>query len=115
MKRLMLVLGVVVLVSAVAFAQNVQSGNWAVDPSTSGYNLNKGNGDRIVTIDISFPKPFEVRPTVIIAVNSIDVDKGANTRFAVEAISVSRDGFTLRVKTWADTKINSIAGSWLAH
>jgi len=45
----------------------------------------------------------------------MDVDKNAAVRYAVKPISVSRDGFTVEVKTWGDTKIFSIAGFWVAH
>lgn len=93
----------------------VQSGTWTVNPSVSGYSLDKNAGERTVTVDIEFPKPFDSKPTVVLSVTQIDTDKAFNGRYNVEAISVSRDGFTLKVRTWADSRVYSLSGYWIAH
>lgn len=93
----------------------VQSGKWLSVMGDTGYNLDKNTGERSTTLEVSFEKPYDVKPTVIISVSQIDTDKGFNTRYNVEVLSVSRDGFTVKVKTWADSKIFSIGGYWLAY
>lgn len=94
---------------------DVQSGTWSVNPGNPGYSLDKNNGERTVTMDISFSKGFETKPNVILSVTQIDSEKDANQRYNVEAISISRDGFTLKVRTWADSKVFSLSGFWMAH
>jgi len=100
--------------SALVSAQT-QSGQWATNAAESGYNLNTNTGDRAMTIEVAFKNPYEVKPKVILSVTSLDADKGVNNRYNVEVLSVSRDGFTVKIKTWADSKIFGISGYWLAY
>lgn len=116
MKKLILTLGLFLMVSAVALSQSqVLSGTWGGNSETKAYTLHQNTGDRIYTIEVNFLKPFENKPEVVVGVTSMDVDKNAAVRYAVKPISVSRDGFTVELKTWGDTKIFSIAGFWVAH
>jgi len=116
MKRLFLISTLFLLVSAFAFSQTqVLSGTWGASSDTKSYTLNQNSGDRSITIQVNFLKPFENKPDVVCGISSIDVDKSTAVRYAVKPISVSRDGFTVEVKTWGDTKITSITGFWMAH
>lgn len=116
MKRLFLISTLFLLVSAFAFSQTqVLSGTWGASSDTKSYTLNQNSGDRTITIQVNFLKPFENKPDVVCGISSIDVDKSTAVRYAVKPISVSRDGFTVEVKTWGDTKINSVTGFWMAH
>lgn len=116
MKNLVLTLGLFLMISAVAFSQSqVLSGSWGVSSSTSGYTLDKNEGDRTVTIQVNFLKPFEEKPNVVVGVSSVDIAGSSEVKYDIMAISVSRDGFTVQVKTWGKTKINSITGFWVAH
>jgi outer membrane protein OmpA-like peptidoglycan-associated protein len=98
-----------------AFAQQVQTGTYRFDGGVPGYTLDKNEGDRVVQMEVKFPKPFDVKPEVIVTVNTYDGDRGSNFRYETKTISVSRDGFTIQVKTWSNTKIFSIGGAWLAE
>lgn len=93
----------------------IQSGTWSTKAGDSGYNLDSNTGERSMTIEVNFPKPYDVKPKVIISVTQLDTDKGFNSRYNVEVLSVSRDGFTIKIRTWADSKIYSISGNWLAY
>lgn len=116
MKRLLLISALFFMVSAVAFSQTqVLSGTWGASSDNKSYTLNANSGDRTVTIQVNFLKPFENKPDVVVGISSIDVDKSTATRYAVKPISISRDGFTVEIKTWGDTKINSVTGFWVAH
>jgi hypothetical protein len=116
MKKLLASVILSVIFSSITFSQTVvQSGVWTVNPSIAGYNMDKNSGERIVTVDIQFPKPFETKPTVVLSVTQVDIDKNFNSRYNVEAISVSRDGFTLKVRTWSDSKVFSLSGYWLSY
>lgn len=116
MKKTLLTLGLFLIVSAVALSQSqVLSGTWGASTDTKSYTLSSNTGDRTITIQVNFLKPFENKPDVVVGVSSIDVDNNTAVKYAVKPISVSRDGFTVEVKTWGDTKIYSITGFWVAH
>jgi len=116
MKRILLISALFFMVSAVAFSQTqVLSGTWGASSDTKSYTLNANSGDRTITIQVNFLNPFENKPNVVCGISSIDVDQSTAVRYAVKPISVSRDGFTVEVKTWGDTKITSVTGFWVAH
>jgi hypothetical protein len=104
----------VVAFSVLASAQT-QSGQWSSTASDPGFTLDKNTGERTVTIEVDFKSPYEAKPKVMISVTHVDTDKGFNTRYNVEVISVSRDGFTVKIRTWSDSKVFGISGYWLAY
>jgi hypothetical protein len=117
MKHLLMVIGLItimVLVAVPIMAQGkvdvpqIQTGTF----SSTGTNLSSGSGDRQMSVAVTFPKGFGAKPQVMIAITSIDAS--GNLRVNVEAEGISRDGFTAVVKTWADSKINSVSGTWIA-
>lgn len=109
----------VVVLFLVAFSSlvsaQIQSGQWSTKAGDSGYNLDTNTGERAMTIEVDFKNPFEVKPKVMLSVSQLDADKAFNSRYNVEVISVSRDGFTVKIRTWSDSKIYSISGYWLAY
>ena len=116
MKNLLLTLGLFLMLSAVAFSQaQVLSGVWGGNSETKYYTLHDNTGERKFTVEVNFLKPFENKPEVVCGITMIDVDKNSAVKYAVKPISVSRDGFTVEVKTWGDTKILSVSGFWVAH
>lgn len=104
----------VFLVSFSAFAQ-MQSGTFQFDKNTPEYTLDQNKGDRVAQIEIAFPKPFDAKPEVVVAASTLDASKDTNLRFSFKTIGVSRDGFTLQVKTWEDSRIHAIGGTWIAY
>ena len=116
MKRLFILSFLLLIYSSIALSQTtVLSGNWGASSETRSYTLNQNTGDRTITIEINFLKPFKVKPNVVVGISSIDVDKSTAVKYSVKAISISRDGFTVEMKTWGDTKIYSVTGFWVAH
>lgn len=101
--------------ASTASAQVFQTGNFNVDPTVPNYSLDKGSGERTATIEVSFEKAFQEKPSVAVSVNVIDSDKASNLRYSVKAISISRDGFVVQVRTWADSKVYQLGGSWSAY
>lgn len=97
------------------FAQQIESGVFDVNTNTKGYTLDKNSGDRIFTLEVRFNTPFETIPDVIVGLNKMEFDKNTNARADVQATAVSRDGFVLRIKTWGDTRVLVLGGSWVAH
>ena len=112
-----LALSVILLVAAsVSNAQmKVQTGVWNADKNISNYMLASGGDmERTLSLNISFPKPFNSKPEVIFSVTRYDGDANINTRYDLKAVSVHKGGFTLEVKTWGGSKINLIGGTWMA-
>ena len=116
MKKLSVLAVVVFFVAFSAFVSaQTQSGQWTTKAGDSGYNLDTNTGERSMTIEVDFKNPYDVKPKVMISVTQIDADKAFNNRYNVEVLSVSRDGFTVKIRTWADSKVFSISGYWLAY
>jgi hypothetical protein len=95
-------------------AQQVESGKFSANSSMSGYTLHENEGERSYTMEVTFAQPFDKKPEVIVAVSLVDGSKETNLRYQVEANAVSRDGFLIKMRTWSDSKIYGLAGSWIA-
>lgn len=116
MNKLLLTLGLFFMISAVALSQTqVLSGTWCANSETRNYTLDKNSGERKVTIEVNFLKPFENKPDVVLGVSALDADKNNNIRYSVNPKSISRDGFIVEITTWSETKIFTICGFWMAH
>jgi hypothetical protein len=118
MKKLIFAVSLIFLVgifSSVLAQTKITTGKFSANSSSQGYTLDKNQGERSFLIEIAFPKPFDAKPLVVLTVTMVDADKGNNTRYSVEPVSISRDGFTVKVTTWSDSKLFGIAGSWLAY
>ncbi len=118
MKKLLLAIVILLTVGFITTAlgqTKVQSGTWGASTSTEGYTLATNEGDRSITIQVNFLDPFESKPDVVISVMLLDATSDKNVRYKVESLSVSRDAMTIKVSTWAETKIFGIAGYWMAH
>lgn len=116
MKKLFILSSVLFfLVYTSLISAQVQSGKWQTSVGAQGYNLDTNSGERSITIEVNYDKRYDVKPKVIVAVSQIDAEKSYNCRYNVEVLSVSRDGFTVKIKTWADSKIYSIGGYWLSY
>jgi outer membrane protein OmpA-like peptidoglycan-associated protein len=113
MKKLSLLL---LLCSTLVFAQvQVQSGTFFFDKSTPNYTLGDNQGKRTVEYEVTFNKPFETKPRVVICVTLLDAVKSTQVRYSVETKGVSRDGFVALITTWGSTQLSGIGGYWLAQ
>ena len=74
-----------------------------------------GSGDRTDNRYIAFTPPFATAPRIILAIKELDVSNQSNVRIDTYPTDVSRDGFSLNVHTWDQTKIYSVAISWIAY
>ena len=116
MKKVLFVLTLVVALAAVSIAQTkVLSGTWSATTNSDGYTLATNEGDRYYTVAVNFLDPFESKPDVILTVNFVDADQKTPIRYDAQVISATRDGMTLRIKTWGNTKLFGIGGYWMAH
>lgn len=105
--------GIVFLINAQSF---VQTGEFSVEKSkVSNYMLDSGSDqERIMQLNLLFPKPFNNKPEVMISVTKYDGEKGINTRYSVKVLSVNKTGFSMEIKTWGGSKIYMIGGMWMA-
>ena len=118
MKKLFLLTSLIVVfgLSLTAFAQvQVESGTWGTNASHQNYTLDKNEGNRDVIVEVTFDVPFDEKPDVVLGVTMLDASSEKNIRYKVTSLSISRDGFTIKVATWAETKIYGISGYWMAH
>ena len=111
---LSLILLFVFLSQSILAQKEFKSGSWSINQSIAAYSLDKNNGDRNMTLEIKFDKPFQKKPHILLSISQLDADKDSNIRYEAEALSISKDGFTLQVHTWSDSRIFSISGYWLA-
>jgi hypothetical protein len=115
MKKISLIVSLFFLVGlSTSIIAQTQSGTFFFDGNTSGYTLNANEGLRSVEMEVSFEKGYDVKPEVILSVTLIDAVRETKMRYSVEAKSVSRDGFVIKVSVWGDTQLNSIGGFWVA-
>ena len=112
--KLAVIIFVLCVGSTALFAQQIVSGKYSFNNSMQNYTLDKNSGDRSMTIYINFDKGFDKKPKIILSVTNLDANTQTNIRYNVEALSVSRDGFSVKVSTWSDTKIMGLSGDWLA-
>lgn len=116
MKKFLFVITVILFVCANSYAQSVvQSGNFFYSKDSPNYTLHANQGKRIVEYEITFTKPFDKKPKVVIMPSLIDAEKATQIRYSIRATGVSRDGFVLLAEVWGDTQLNSVGGFWLAH
>ena len=112
--KLVFVIFVLLVGSNLLFAQKIETGKFSFDNTMQNYSLDKQSGDRSMTVYVNFENGFDKKPKVILSVTNLDANTQTNIRYNVEALSVSRDGFSVKVSTWSDTKIMGISGDWLA-
>ncbi len=114
-KQILSVFVLLVVLWTVSVSAQTQSGDFFFDKTSPGFNLDKNNGMRFVEKEITFPKPFDTKPTVYVTVSLLDAASKTQMRYAVEPKGVSRDGFVVKISTWGDTQINGIGGMWFAQ
>lgn len=116
MKKALLSIVVLLFAYSLSYGQvQVQSGTYFYSKDSQNYTLHANQGKRMVEYEITFPKPFDKKPKVILMPSLIDAERATQVRYNIKASGVSRDGFVLLAEVWGDTQFNSIGGFWLAH
>jgi H-type lectin domain len=64
--------------------------------------------------EVVFTPPFAKQPNVSVALHSLDVGDGRNTRVNAYAIGISRDKMIVVVETWCDTNLYLASGTYVA-
>ena len=84
------------------------------DYNTPPWNLNVGVGARQIDRVVTFQNKFATTPVVQVNLGVVDADAQPNLRVRVQALNVTNVGFTLRIATWADTKLYAVGANWVA-
>ncbi|KAF4992645.1 hypothetical protein FGRMN_7046 [Fusarium graminum] len=64
---------------------------------------------------INFARPYKSKPTVIVWLSALDMDKRSNWRLSTTASDISPDGFTIHIDTWGDSIIYTATAHWIAY
>ncbi|SEO78023.1 H-type lectin domain-containing protein [Salinihabitans flavidus] len=73
-----------------------------------------GTGPRERRKKLRFSEPFRDVPSVHVTLSLWDMDSGANIRAEVTSEKVTKHGFDLVFRTWADTRVARVRMSWMA-
>ena len=92
----------------------IRSGSHTFSKDTHPTMAN-GRNVREFSQPILFDQPFRRRPTLVVALQRMDVINQANARLLVKTSAVSTTGFTLTLRTWGDTQIWTAGASWIAY
>lgn len=65
-------------------------------------------------MQVTFSEPFGVRPNVLVQLAAVDAQSPAHKRIETWASDVTREGFRLHVRTWADSIVWMAKVSWIA-
>ncbi|MBM2845300.1 MAG: hypothetical protein HW407_612 [Bacteroidetes bacterium] len=116
MKKSATIFAVLMMVSGIAFAQNIQKGDFAASISSDGWSLAQGTGDRAHIEFITFEKPFADIPKVVVSLTGYEATPGADgsVRVHIAPEKVTKLGCVIKVKTWGDSKVNAAWGSYMA-
>lgn len=111
-----MVLSLLLLASVSAFGQGMQKGDFQADQSSEGWTLASGTGTRSHIVFVSFDKAFTSTPTVMVALTGYDGvgGKDGTMRVALKPEKITKEGFVVKVQTWADSRVNGVFGSWIA-
>jgi hypothetical protein len=116
MKHMTVVLVALLLCSAFAFGQTIQKGDFTASVGSEGWSLAAGSGERVYIEFVTFDKPFEAPPTVVVSLAGIDAtadDKGG-LRVHMMVDKITKAGCIVKIKTWGSSKVGAVFGTWMA-
>ena len=116
MKHTALVLVALTVLSAVAFGQNLQKGDFVASVGSEGWTLSSGTGERVHIEFITFDKVYEAPPTVLVSLAGYDATAGSDgtVKLHLTVDKITKAGCIIKVKTWGDSKVGAVWCSWLA-
>jgi hypothetical protein len=123
MKYFAVVCALLVLVSAVSFGQTMKKGDFVASVNSEAWTLSEGKGERIHKYVVNFDKAYANVPTVAVMLNGFDASsddtdgtkKNATLRLALVSEQITKAGFVIKIKTWGESKLNAVWGSWIAY
>lgn len=97
----------------------ILSANVHLGTSTEGWNLAKPPTEgteaiRVFRFKVYFGAPFRTPPVVHLGLTGFDLDQRDSSRLTLTARDITEKGFTAEIATWRETRVYSVAFSWLA-
>lgn len=116
MKRSVFMLAALMMVSALALGQTTVKGDFSADVNSEGWALAAGTGDRTHIEFITFSKPFNTAPAVMVSLAGFDATPGKDgtVRVHIAAEKITKVGCVIKIKAWGDSKVNGVWGSYMA-
>ncbi|MBS9717209.1 H-type lectin domain-containing protein [Pseudohalocynthiibacter aestuariivivens] len=79
-----------------------------------GGDMWTGTGPRASRARVKFSSSFQSIPVVQVSMSMWDMDRLTNKRADIQAENISKTGFDLVFRTWADSRVARIRASWIA-
>ncbi|GAB7351176.1 hypothetical protein MBLNU459_g1625t1 [Dothideomycetes sp. NU459] len=92
--------------------QYVQSGSFSTGDVRSWSNPRPKNSARVAFEENAFEKGKS--PTVLVALNMLDMAGNSDLRLKVDADEIDEEGFRWHLDTWDDSTLYSAGASWIA-
>jgi len=86
---------------------------------TEGWNLAEPLADgvedaRVFGFTVYFAAPFDAPPIVHLSLTGFDLDQRDSNRLNLRATQITTTSFVAEISTWRETRVYSVAFSWLA-
>jgi hypothetical protein len=86
---------------------------------TEGWNLTTPPAEgadeiRVFRFKVYFGAPFDEPPVVHLGLTGFDIDQRDGKRLTINATEITATGFIAEIATWRETRVYSVAFSWLA-
>ena len=86
---------------------------------TEGWNLTTPLAEgademRVFRFNVFFGTPFVSPPVVHLGLTGFDIDQRDSKRLTINATEITPVGFVAEIATWRETRVYSVAFSWLA-
>ena len=69
---------------------------------------------RVLRFAVYFSAPFDAPPVVHLGLTGFDLDQRDASRLTLNATEITNTGFIAEIATWRETRVYSVAFSWLA-
>ncbi len=69
---------------------------------------------RVFRFAVYFRAPFDAPPVVHLGLTGFDLDQRDTSRLTLTATEITQTGFIAEIATWRETRVYSVAFSWLA-
>jgi hypothetical protein len=69
---------------------------------------------RVFRFAVFFSTPFDAPPVVHLGLTGFDLDQRDASRLTLTATEITGTGFIAEIATWRETRVYSVAFSWLA-
>ena len=73
-----------------------------------------GQGPRQIKAPVAFADAFLSPPHVQVTISMWDISNNSNTRMDIQAEEITKNGFDIVFRTWADTQVARVRASWTA-